>query len=73
MSSSDSTVMSWKVHLPPTSELVSTDYSTDRRWRTNLVPTDAITVTSWQHFGSHRRQDITHDDRQSCLRNSQFP
>nr|VDC96300.1 unnamed protein product [Brassica oleracea] len=40
--------MSWKVHLPQTSDWVSTDYSTDTRWRTNLVPTDAITVTSWQ-------------------------
>ncbi|KAF2619525.1 hypothetical protein F2Q68_00039986 [Brassica cretica] len=48
MSSSDSTVMSWKVHLPQTSDWVSADSSTDTRWRTNLVPTDEITVTSWQ-------------------------
>nr|VDD32293.1 unnamed protein product [Brassica oleracea] len=40
--------MSWKVHLPQTSDWVSADYSTDTRWRTNLVPTDEITVTSWQ-------------------------
>ena len=50
LSSSDSTVMSWKVHLPQTSDWVSADYSTDMRWRTNLVPTDEITVTSWQLY-----------------------
>ncbi|WZZ86696.1 hypothetical protein YC2023_115275 [Brassica napus] len=48
-------------------------HSTDTRWRTNLVPTDAITVTSWQLYGSHRRQDSTRDDRQSRLGNSRFP
>ncbi|KAL0706043.1 hypothetical protein Bca4012_072469 [Brassica carinata] len=65
--------MSWKVHLPQTSDWVSADHSTDTRWRTNLVPTDAITVTSWQLSGSHRRQDSTRDDRQSRLGNSRFP
>ncbi|KAF3541830.1 hypothetical protein F2Q69_00024385 [Brassica cretica] len=72
MSSSDSTVMSWKVHLPQTSDWVSADYSTDPRWRTSLVPTDATTVTSWQLFGSYRRQDRTCEDRQSYLGNSRF-
>nr|VDD54114.1 unnamed protein product [Brassica oleracea] len=65
--------MSWKVHLPQTSDWVSADYSTDTRCQTNLVPTDAITVTSWQHSVSHRRQDRTRDDRQSRLGNSRFP
>ncbi|KAF3602435.1 hypothetical protein F2Q69_00033482 [Brassica cretica] len=72
LSSSDSTVMSWKVHLPQTSDWVSADYSTDTRWRTNLVPTDAITITSWQLSVSHRRQDRTRDDRQSRLGNYRF-
>ncbi|KAL0657450.1 hypothetical protein Bca4012_078035 [Brassica carinata] len=65
--------MSWKVHLPQTSDWVSADYSTDMRWRTYLVPTDAITVTSWQLTISHRRQDRTRDDRQSRLGNYRFP
>ncbi|KAL0706785.1 hypothetical protein Bca4012_073211 [Brassica carinata] len=65
--------MSWKVHLPQTSDWVFADYSTDTRWRTNLVPTDAITVTSWQLSVSHRRQDNTCDDRQSRPGNSRFP
>lgn len=73
LSSSDSTVMSWKVHLPQTSDWVSADSSTDTRWRTNLVPTDATTFTSWQLSGSHKRQDRTRDDRQSRLGNSRFP
>ncbi|KAL0661561.1 hypothetical protein Bca4012_098398 [Brassica carinata] len=65
--------MSWKVHLPQTSDWISADYSTDTRWRTILVPIDAITVTSWQLSGSHIRQDSTRDDRQSRLGNSRFP
>ncbi|WZZ32361.1 hypothetical protein YC2023_015762 [Brassica napus] len=65
LSSSDSTVMSWKVHLPQTSDWVSVDSSTDTPWRTSLVSTDATTVTSWQLSGSHKRQDRTRDDRQS--------
>ncbi|KAF3537483.1 hypothetical protein F2Q69_00022401 [Brassica cretica] len=42
--------MSWKVHLPQTSDWVSADYSTDTRWRTNLIPSDATTVTSCSIF-----------------------
>ncbi|KAL0835313.1 hypothetical protein Bca101_087202 [Brassica carinata] len=55
--------MSWKVHLPQTSDWVSADSSTDTRWRTSLVSTDATTVTSWQLSGSHKRQDRARDDR----------